>query len=294
MESLTDQFLLEKRYNEGLSPSTVSKYSYFFSLLSDSALDLESPESLTSRNFRSFLASEGSRRNWKPVTYNTARKIYRTYCRWLVREKLLSANPFDEIAKMKEPQVPRKSLSSEQSKNLRYLLPKLFDVSTFVGFRNFAVFQTFLYTGLRRGELLSLSPSDFDPFSRSILVRKAKMGKFRMVPVPDQLFPVLSDYSAFLSKFPEPPSRFFPSRNGNPLTDKNLRSVFESVSGKMGFTVSPHRLRHTFATELVRHDFDIFNVAAVLGHSSVRTTQIYLTADPDRIGRKISCVPLYS
>lgn len=84
-----------------------------------------------------------------------------------------------------------------------------------------------------------------------------------MVPVPDQLFPVLSDYHGFLSKLPNQ-SRFFPSRNGNPLTERNLRNIFDDVSSKLGCVVSPHRLRHTFATELVRNDFDIFNVAAVL------------------------------
>lgn len=73
---------------------------------------------------------------------------------------------------MKEPQVPRKSLTSDQSKNLRYLLPKFFDLSSFVGFRNYALFMTFLYTGIRRKELLDLIPSDYDPLSSSILVRK--------------------------------------------------------------------------------------------------------------------------
>lgn len=84
-----------------------------------------------------------------------------------------------------------------------------------------------------------------------------------MVPVPDQLFPVLSDYQETLAKFPAS-KRFFPSRNGNALTERNLRNIFDSVSAKLGCTISPHRLRHTFATELVRNDFDIFNVAAVL------------------------------
>lgn len=119
------------------------------------------------------------------------------------------------------------------------------------------------------------------------------MGKSRMVPVPDQLSPILSDYFDLLAKFSSV-SRFFPSRNGNPLTPRNLRNVFDAVRDKIGCPLSPHRLRHTFATELVRNDFDIFNVASVLGHSSVRTTQIYLTADPARIGRKISQVSLYT
>lgn len=194
---------------------------------------------------------------------------------------------------MNEPVTPRKSLTSQNAKNLRYVLPKIFRLDEFLGFRNYAIFMTFLYTGLRRSELLDLLPSDYDPFTASLLVRKGKMGKSRMVPVPDQLFPVLSDYHDLLAKLPVQ-RRFFPSRNGNPLTERNLRNLFDTVSAKLGCPVSPHRLRHTFATELVRNDFDIFNVASVLGHSSVRTTQIYLTADPARIGRKISQVSLYS
>lgn len=146
MESLTSQFLLEKRYNEGLNPATSAKYSYFFSAAESYGLDLDDSSSVTVRAFRTLLARLGSEKNWKPVTYNTARKIYRTYCGYLVREKILPENPFDQIPKMKEPQVPRKSLTSEQSKNLRYLLPKFFDLGTFVGFRNYAIFLTFLYT----------------------------------------------------------------------------------------------------------------------------------------------------
>lgn len=197
---------------------------------------------------------------------------------------------------MREPDKPPRSISSEHAKTLRYALPKLFDLSTFLGLRNCAIFLTFLYTGMRRGELLNLEVGDFDPLVGSFMVRKAKMGKFRQVPVPDQLLPAISDYYDALRREPfrSPLSRFFPSRNGNPLTESNLRTVFSEVSEKLGVRISPHRLRHTFATELVRNDFDIYNVAALLGHSSVRTTQIYLSADPDRIGRKISAVPLYS
>lgn len=290
MNSLVEQFLLEKRYNEGVSESTIVKYRFFFSLLSCSDIDLENPSTLLSRSFRLFLASSGSSRSWKPVTYNTARKVYRTYCNYLVREKIISSNPFDDLPKMREPQTLPKSLTSEQSKSLRYLLPKFFNLSSFIGFRNYAIFLTFLYTGIRRSELLNLLPSDFDRFSSSIFIRKGKMGKSRMVPVPDQLFTVLSDYSDSLPKIS---CRFFPSKNGNPLSERNLRTIFSLVSSKLQFTISPHRLRHTFATELVRNDFDIFNIASVLGHSSVRTTQIYLTADPARIGQKISSTPLY-
>jgi len=90
-----------------------------------------------------------------------------------------------------------------------------------------------------------------------------------------------------IGKYKEP-KFFFPSKNNYRLSERNLRDVFNKVKKKIDFPLSPHRLRHTFATELVKNDVDIFNIAFILGHSSVKTTQIYLTADTESINRKIS------
>ena len=195
---------------------------------------------------------------------------------------------------MKEPQTLPKSLSVEQVKALKYALLSVFKPETFNGFRDFAIFQTLLYTGIRRKELLDLEPSDLNLYERNLCIRNGKGGKGRNVPVCDQLLPILLDYSKVLMEQHPEATRLFPSKNDYALGERNLRNIFDKVKAKLAFPLSPHRLRHTFATELVRNDLDIFNIASVLGHSSVKTTQIYLTANTESINRKISSLRLYS
>ena len=291
---LFENFIIEKRYNEGVSLITEKMYRYYISLLENSWIDPERPETFTTISLRRHLASEGSLRGWLPVSYNTARKIYRTYCEYLVRDKLLEKNPFSDIPKMKEPTKLVKSVSSENIRTLRYLLLHIFNLKTLAWMRDFVIFQTFLYTGMRRKELLDLKPEDFDPINQSISIRNGKWWKGRIVPVSSQLFPILMDWQKMLIGKYKEPKFFFPSKNNYRLSERNLRDVFNKVKKKIDFPLSPHRLRHTFATELVKNDVDIFNIAFILGHSSVKTTQIYLTADTESINRKISWLTLYA
>ncbi|MDD2745112.1 MAG: tyrosine-type recombinase/integrase [Candidatus Gracilibacteria bacterium] len=291
---LFQQFLLEKQYNEGIKETTLISYRFYFSLLPLSGMSPDDTTTLTVRNFRTLLASEGYNRKWSPATYNTARKCFNSYCTYLVRDKLLESNPFDTITKMREPQKLPKSLSVDQVKTLKYAITHLFNPNTFLGLRDICIFQTMLYTGIRRKELLDLKPSDLDLATLTIAIRNGKGGKGRIVPVCNQLIPVLSEYLRILHAEHSDPLFLFPSKNNFNLGIRNLRNVFEKVKEKIDFPLSPHRLRHTFATELVRNDLDIFNIASVLGHASVKTTQIYLTANTETINKKISSLNLYA
>lgn len=291
---MLENFITEKRYNEWVSLSTEKMYRHFLWLLENSWIYTDQPSTFTTISLRRHLATTGSTRGWLPVSYNTARKIYRTYCEYLVRDKLLQKNPFDDIPKMKEPSKLVKSVSSENIKTLRYLLLNTFNLQTFVWFRDFVIFQTFLYTGMRRKELLDLKPQDFDLYNQTLSIRNGKWWKGRIIPVSSQLLSILSDWQKMLISNHSEPLYLFPSKNNFRLSERNLRDVFDKVKSKIDFPLSPHRLRHTFATELVRNDVDIFNIAFILWHSSVKTTQIYLTADTESINRKISWLTLYS
>lgn len=99
-------------------------------------------------------------KNWKSATYNTHRKCLKCFCNYLVNEEYLEENPFDRVAKRKEPQQLPKALSSEQVKELLHALPEAFDKSTFTGIRNITMVYTYLHTGLRLSELTKLKYSN--------------------------------------------------------------------------------------------------------------------------------------
>ncbi len=110
----------------------------------------------TRQNFKRFLADNFEERDWSSATY----KCLKCYCGYLANEGFLEVNPFDKIAKRKEPQQLPKALTSEQIAELLSALPEIFDKNSFSGLRNITMVHTYLHTGLRLSELTNLKYSD--------------------------------------------------------------------------------------------------------------------------------------
>ena len=79
----------------------------------------------------------------------------------------------------------------------------------------------------------------------------------------------------------------FPSTHGGALQIWHMRKIIEKIRYCISFYFTWHQLRHTFATELVRNNFDIYNISRILGHSKVDTTKIYLSVDVGRLKKQL-------
>jgi len=141
--------------------------------------------------------------------------------------------------------------------------------------RNRCLIRVMLEAGLRAGEVVALRPEHVDMRTCRLVVREGKGAKDRVLWISDDLRDVVG---LWLERRPESPW-LFPTRNGEHLDTRYLRTMVKHYAVKAGISeaerVSPHVLRHTFATDLLRETKNIRLVQKALGHSDVSTTMIY-------------------
>lgn len=138
-----------------------------------------------------------------------------------------------------------------------------------------AVLTTIYATGLRVGEACRLRPKDIDRAQGVIHVRDGKGGQDRTVMLSPRLLAELEAY--WLAVHPSG-EYLFPGRNGGPLPIYVVGAVLKRVAASAGITksISPHTLRHSFATHLLESGTDVRSIQVLLGHRSIRTTQRYM------------------
>ncbi len=141
--------------------------------------------------------------------------------------------------------------------------------------RDSAVIAIGVYAGLRVAEISALDRADVDLEDLAVLVRQGKGGKDRVVPLNIAAAIAVEEYLA--TRDDEDPALFV-SRKGGRLSVRAIQRMVRRVAGdaELAKRVTPHKLRHTFATLLIENDADVFTVQELLGHASVATTQIYV------------------
>ncbi|MBN8577757.1 MAG: site-specific integrase [Cytophagales bacterium] len=127
--------------------------------------------------------------------------------------------------------------------------------------------------GLRRSEVLNLTPNDISSARGVVLIRQAKGKKDRIVPLPNKLLEMLREYYVAY----KPKKWLFEGVNGAQYDERSLASVLKKAVAKAGITkpVSLHWLRHSYATHLLENGTDLRHIQEILGHNSSRTTEIY-------------------
>lgn len=292
-----DDFMLEKVISQWIGIKMTRTYHWVFKvLLANNYVVPSDLSTYTSKNFKRFLWESLLERNWWSETYNNYRKCYRCYCEFLKLEWFIDENPIDLIKKRRVPQKQPRSLSKSELSQLLRILPNAFDQATFYGIRNITIVYTFLYTWLRLSELLNLKLSHLQVHDGYIKVIKWKWSKDRTVPLSKDIVRMLVKYlkerrKNFRSDDDLP---VFPSVGGNILTERALRNIIEKLRKCITFHFTWHQLRHTYATELVRNNFDIYNISRILWHSKIDTTKIYLSVDTYRLKQQLDKVPMFA
>ena len=147
----------------------------------------------------------------------------------------------------------------------------------------YRVFFALIYaTGLRIREASLLQTGDIDGMAQVIRVRKGKGGKDRLVPMPSKLYALLRAY--YKHERPAAPWLFV-SKSGRPICHETARRALLCASARAGIgkVVTPHMLRHSFATNLLEHGTDLRKIQVVLGHGSIRSTTIYTRVSPEQV-----------
>ena len=215
----------------------------------------------------------------KIVKRTIARKLssLRAFFDYLVRSGQISANPADMVPFPKLEKTIPKFLGID---DLFHLLDSI-KTDTWLDKRNLAMFETFYSTGMRVSEMEGLNMEDID-FKRQMIKVFGKGSKERIVPVGKRALNAVKDYRASLKENFIP---VFLNKNFSRLSSRSIRRILDKIVRDCGLnlSVSPHMLRHSFATHMLDSGADLRGIQEILGHVSLSPTQVYTHVSMDRL-----------
>jgi integrase/recombinase XerC len=285
-ESL-EQFLQHLKYERNMSPHTLRNYLSDLEQFRDHLLKIEKREDvpvqeidrLTIREWMATLHAAEKKKT------SIARKLasLRTFFQFLIREGIVDSNPAKMVA---TPRIERKlpnHLSMEDA--VRFIETP--DINTDLGRRDRAIIEFLYATGIRVGELVNINLKDID-FREKLVRVTGKRKKQRIVPFGEPALHALMHYleetrAVFLNNCPEAerdPQACFLNYQGTRITrmiDKYIKQCADIHA------ISPHSLRHTFATHLLDSGADLRDIQELLGHARLSTTQIYTQVSMEKM-----------
>lgn len=225
---------------------------------------------LTRGDLRKWIASL-SRDGLAPASIARAVSATRGFFKFLMLDGHIKSHPAEDLDTPQRFAYLPKFLTEDEINRL-FAAP---DISTEEGIRDRAVLEIMYATGLRVSELVNLKQTDVDLLAG--LVRcHGKGNKERRVPLGKSAIHWLQQYAAVKAGYGKPSSPNVFLHRGRPFTRQLAWSMIKGHAEKVGIkNVSPHTLRHSFATHLLQHGADSRSVQAMLGHSDISTTQIY-------------------
>ncbi len=270
---LIDQFLDAIWMERGLSENTLSAYRHDLSAFAAWAAQRGiTIEQARAGDVQAWLASQAAQ-----SSRTSARRLssLRGLFHYLVREERLAHDPTAQIS---APRIGRQLPKSLTEAEVDALLAAP-DTTTATGLRDRAMLEVLYATGLRVSELVRLSVVQIN-LRQEVVRIMGKGGKERLVPLGEQAIDWLQRYmtTARLELFHGPPDLVvFPSRRGTMMTRQTFWYAIKKYATLAGISkpLSPHVLRHAFATHLLNHGADLRVVQMLLGHTDISTTQIY-------------------
>lgn len=282
IKDLKTQFLEYLEIEKNRSSKTVENYNHYLVRFINFS-KISRPEEINEeliRKYRLFLnrLNDDHGQPLKKVTQNYHIIALRAFLKYLAKRdiKTVSAEKV-ELGKQEERQVT--FLEAQELEKFLHAPSG----TTITDLRDRAILETLFSTGLRVSELCSLNRDDID-LNRGEFGVRGKGSKIRVVFLSDQ---AKSSLTTYLDKRPDadealfiriPQNENFEKYEELRLTPRSIQRIIKKyaiVAGIVGKKVSPHSLRHSFATDLLRNGADIRSVQAMLGHASVTTTQIY-------------------
>lgn len=279
---LKEQFLEYLEIEKNRSTKTVENYDHYISRILK-FLDAKTPDDITEEGIRKFRIhlnrfTDAHGEALKKITQNYHIIALRSFLKYLAKRDIKALAPEKlELAKQEDREVTfleegelEKFLASARGEGLADL-------------RDRAILETLFSTGLRVSELVSLNTGEID-LNRGEFSVRGKGSKVRVVFLSDDAITAIEAYTkkrkdadpALFVRVPK--DEKFEKYDELRLTTRSVQRIIKKYAIKAGIVgkkVSPHSLRHSYATDLLRNGADIRSVQAMLGHASVTTTQIY-------------------
>jgi integrase/recombinase XerD len=284
ISSAVERFLTYVRVEKNLSPNSVESYGQDLTLFAKELQkrqisDVKVIEKSHVLSHLVHLTQSGLSARSQSRHLSAIRQL----CRFLVRDGAISVNP---VADIDMPKLVHKLPSFLDVSEVDRLLATP-DQSQPRGLRDYAMICVLYATGLRVSELISLRLEDVD-LTRGFLMTRGKGNKERIVPMGQRALTAIESYlrnarSHLIGK--QESIYLFAGKRGEPMTRQCFWKLLKDHALGAGITksISPHQLRHSFATHLVERGADLRAVQAMLGHADLATTEIYMHVNRERL-----------
>lgn len=294
-KSLIGLFLESLAAEKGYSDKTIRAYrkdlESFFSFIAQSQAAGEgrkkrartvSPSQIDGMRIRGYLGF--LHRHNKKTTIARKLSAIRSFFRFLVKRGLISENPAELVLTPKQDKTIPVYLSVDEM----FRLLDSIQTDSLLGLRNRAIFETLYSSGIRVSELVGMNYSDVD-FAAAVVRVLGKGNKQRIVPIGQKALEAIKAYWEQLDRQIGAEAlkngALFLNKYNKRLTVRSIARILRNLIDSVGLltTVSPHALRHSFATHMLDAGADLRVVQELLGHKSLSTTQKYTHVSIDRL-----------
>jgi integrase/recombinase XerC len=274
-----EKFIQSLRSEKYYSPHTCSNYrrdlEKFQAWLGERAIDTW--EGVTFNDVSNY-AAQRHRQGRKSRTIARELSSIRSFYQFLIRNGVASKNPAVEVSAPKSDKPLPKTCDAE---SLDQLL-RVNDDSDDLVIRDVAIFELIYSSGLRLAELVSIDLDDIDLVEQRLVVT-GKGNKTRYLPIGSKAVAALKRWLKLRARYcrDERQKALFVSKQGKRISTRNVQSRLKHLIQRqaLGQPLSPHVLRHSFATHLLESSSDLRAVQELLGHANIATTQVYTHLD---------------
>lgn len=223
--------------------------------------------------------------HYSPASISRKISSLRSLYNFINKEGLLKQNPFTDVELPKKERKLPKFIYPEEIESLFQSI----SLDKPIGKRDKLILEFLYGTGVRVSELCNIKLHDID-YSQGLVLIHGKGSKDRYVPLHENLLEQLRDYvimvrEEFLKRSEEKTKTLFLNFKGTSLTTRGVRLIINKIINNSEETIkiSPHTLRHTFATHLLNNGADLRSVQELLGHSHLSSTQIYTKVTKEKL-----------
>ena len=286
MDNYIEQFTYYLKLERGVAENTLVNYVYDLEKLHQflgSNMDMLHVEESDIRNFIYFIADFLA-----PSTQARILSSLNHFYNFLILQNVIHNNPVTFIELPRQARKLPVVLSVDEID----LLQSSINFGKDEGIRNDAIIETMYSCGLRVSEVIGLKLSDLY-FEEGFIRVLGKGSKQRFVPIASSAVKKINNYIAekrsHLKIKPEAEDILFLNRRGAQLTRAMIFTILKDLAKIAGLTknVSPHTLRHSFATHLLENGADLRSIQLMLGHESITTTEVYLHLDKQKLKQEV-------
>lgn len=270
------EYLNNKNYSEHTTNSYKKDLDFFIEFLKEEKVNVINVDYKLLRKYLTVLYEK----NYSKKTIARHISTLKSFYKYLTKIKKIDVNP---MLLIKTPKLDKKLPKFLNYDDLEKIL-SIPDTTTFLGKRDALILELLYSTGVRVSELIAIKIPDINFYDHTIFIL-GKGNKERYVMFGSKALDKINDYLNERKNIQT--DYLIVNRYGNPITDRGIRKIMDMILKKasLSYKISPHTLRHTFATHMLDSGADIEIVKELLGHESLSTTQIYTHVTSESLKR---------